>query len=216
MPSDLDQAVSNAIASGVSAPVDILAWLLRKSGLPGNYEKPVMGSDWMREKGLTKEVRPGGAQVVGETVGSLVDPLAPLSKAALAAKAAHAALYAGALRKDLLASTAVEPSKLARFGDVTPELTSPSLAITKNDIGRFNNRPLTLIAREGVFDPRTSNTTLHAFDAYTPRRNQIAAMPESRFETRRLQLEEQYAKHPELQAIAIQELLREQANRRLA
>jgi hypothetical protein len=80
MASDLDQALSNAIASGVSAPVDLITWLLRKGGLP--IDKPVGGSDWMREKGLTKDVAPGGAQVVGETVGSLVDPLSSLGAGA--------------------------------------------------------------------------------------------------------------------------------------
>lgn len=82
MANDLDQAVSNSIAGGVSTPIDVIAWLLRKAGVPG-VEKPVLGSDWMREKGLTKPVSSVGAEVVGETVGNLMDPLAATGKTAI-------------------------------------------------------------------------------------------------------------------------------------
>lgn len=81
MANDLDQSVSNAIAGGVSAPIDLIAWALRKAGVPG-LEKPVGGADWMAEKGLTRPVQPGPGQVVGETIGNLVDPLSGLSAAA--------------------------------------------------------------------------------------------------------------------------------------
>lgn len=42
---DFGQAASNAVASNVSAPVDGIAWLLRKLGV--NVGTPVGGSDWM-------------------------------------------------------------------------------------------------------------------------------------------------------------------------
>lgn len=84
MANDLDQSVSNAIAGGVSAPIDLIAWALRKAGVPG-VEKPVLGSDWMREKGLTRPVQPGPGQVVGETIGNLLDPLSALGSASKAA-----------------------------------------------------------------------------------------------------------------------------------
>ena len=77
MANDLDQSVSNAIAGGVSAPIDLIAWALRKAGVPG-VEKPVLGSDWMREKGLTRTVQQGPGQVVGETIGNLLDLLITL------------------------------------------------------------------------------------------------------------------------------------------
>jgi hypothetical protein len=63
------QSASNTVAENVSVPVDAIAWALRKTGIPVN--KPVLGSDWMREKGLTKDVEQGGAQLAGETVGML-------------------------------------------------------------------------------------------------------------------------------------------------
>lgn len=86
MANDLDQSVSNAIAGGVSAPVDLIAWALRKAGVPG-LEKPVMGSDWMREKGLTAPVKSQGAAIVGETLGNLADPAAAIGKGVAATKA---------------------------------------------------------------------------------------------------------------------------------
>ena len=102
MPNEFDQAVSNAIAGGVSAPVDLLAWLLRKGGV--SVEKPVLGSEWMREKGLTREVPQSAASIGGETVGSLVDPLGSAGAASkamiiLAARLKQADTVASALRK---------------------------------------------------------------------------------------------------------------------
>lgn len=75
------QSASNAIAGAVSTPVDAIAWALRKGGL--DIKKPIGGSDWMREKGLTADVAPGGRQILGEVAGSLADPIAPISKAAM-------------------------------------------------------------------------------------------------------------------------------------
>lgn len=82
MANDLDQSVSNAIAGGVSAPIDLIAWALRKAGVPG-VEKPVLGSDWMREKGLTAPVKSQSAAIVGETIGNLLDPAAAAGKTAI-------------------------------------------------------------------------------------------------------------------------------------
>lgn len=72
---DFLQAASNTAASNVSAPVDGLAWLLRKMGadIPSN---PVMGSEWMQEKGLTKPVAQSGYSLAGETMGLLAPMLA--------------------------------------------------------------------------------------------------------------------------------------------
>ena len=66
------QAASNVAADNVAFPVDALAWLLRKAGVPVPAN-PVMGSDWLRERGLTAPVEPGWSKVAGETVG-LVSP----------------------------------------------------------------------------------------------------------------------------------------------
>ena len=66
------QAASNVAADNVAFPVDALAWLLRKAGVPVPAN-PVLGSDWLRERGLTAPVEPGWSKVAGETVG-LVSP----------------------------------------------------------------------------------------------------------------------------------------------
>lgn len=66
------QSASNTVSENVSAPVDAIAWALRKAGMPVN--KPVMGSDWMREKGLTAPVQEGVSKVAGDTLG-MISPL---------------------------------------------------------------------------------------------------------------------------------------------
>ena len=63
------QAASNTTADAVAAPVDGLAWLLRRMGVP--VDNPVGGSEWMRQQGLTATVQPGASKVVGETFGLL-------------------------------------------------------------------------------------------------------------------------------------------------
>lgn len=67
------QAASNSVAETVSAPIDAITWALRKAGMP--IDKPVMGSDWMAEKGLTRPTQEGASKMAGEFVG-MVSPLA--------------------------------------------------------------------------------------------------------------------------------------------
>jgi predicted GNAT family acetyltransferase len=74
-------------------PVDALAWALRKVGLPVG-DKPVMGSDWMREKGLTAPVQEGASKVVGDTIG-MISPMG-LSK-----QGAQAIMEVGSKMKNL-------------------------------------------------------------------------------------------------------------------
>lgn len=71
---DTAQSASNAIASNVSGPVDLIAAALRGVGLPAN--NPVGGSQWMAEKGLTREVEMGAPRIVGETLGMVGPALA--------------------------------------------------------------------------------------------------------------------------------------------
>jgi len=66
---DTAQSASNSAASGLSAPVDLIAWALRKAG--ADVPTPIGGSDWMEQKGLTKPVEQGVPQVIGETIGGL-------------------------------------------------------------------------------------------------------------------------------------------------
>lgn len=76
---DVAQGASNAVASNVSAPVDLLAWLLRKGGVP-MPSNPVGGSDWMAQKGLTREPQNRNAGLVGEFAG-LTGPMVAAAKA---------------------------------------------------------------------------------------------------------------------------------------
>jgi hypothetical protein len=76
---DFAQGASNNAASNVAAPVDALAWLLRKGGLP-IPENPVMGSDWMRQKGLTAEPENKIAGLLGDAAGAAI-PLSYIQKA---------------------------------------------------------------------------------------------------------------------------------------
>jgi hypothetical protein len=61
------QGASNSAASTVSAPVDGIAWLLRQAGM--NVDKPVGGSDWMAQQGLTAEPKNRMAGLLGEGLG---------------------------------------------------------------------------------------------------------------------------------------------------
>jgi hypothetical protein len=83
------QGASNAAASNVSAPVDAIAWALRKAGVPVG-DTPMGGSDWMRQKGLTAEA-PGASGLIGESVGGV----APIVASAKAAQIAKGLLQAG-------------------------------------------------------------------------------------------------------------------------
>ena len=83
---DTAQSASNAIASNVSGPVDLIAAGLRGVGLP-IPQNPAGGSQWMAERGLTAPVQQGVAQVIGDTIGlagpALVANFAPQIAGAL-------------------------------------------------------------------------------------------------------------------------------------
>ena len=83
---DTAQSASNAIASNVSGPVDLIAAGLRGVGLP-IPQNPAGGSQWMAERGLTAPVQQGVAQVIGDTIGlagpALVANFAPQIASAL-------------------------------------------------------------------------------------------------------------------------------------
>jgi hypothetical protein len=68
---DTAQSASNAVAGNVSAPVDLLAAALRKTGLniPDNA---VGGSVWMQQNGLTTPVEDGMPKYIGEAVGGVL------------------------------------------------------------------------------------------------------------------------------------------------
>jgi GNAT superfamily N-acetyltransferase len=75
---DMFQAASNSAADTVSAPIDALAWALRRAGVP--VGEAFGGSEWMRRKGLTAQPQNPLAALVGETAG-LVSPLVAAARA---------------------------------------------------------------------------------------------------------------------------------------
>lgn len=87
---DTVQSASNTVASGVSAPVDLIAAGLRKVGVP-IPQAPVGGSQWMENMGLTVPVEDGIPKLAGETLGMIV-PMAATAKAPQIAAAANRGL----------------------------------------------------------------------------------------------------------------------------
>jgi len=83
---DTAQSASNAIASNVSGPVDLLGMGLRGIGLPVP-QNAFGGSQWMAEKGLTKEVPMGAPRIIGETLG-MAGPALATAKAPQIARGA--------------------------------------------------------------------------------------------------------------------------------
>jgi hypothetical protein len=76
---DFVQGASNAAASNVSGPVDLLAFALRKMGFPVP-EDPVLGAKWLADRGITVQPQNRVAGMLGETAG-LVAPIAAAAKA---------------------------------------------------------------------------------------------------------------------------------------
>ena len=72
---DFLQGASNSAASTVSAPVDGLAWLLRKAGAKVG-DNPIGGSDWMRANGLTQEPQNKLMGLLGEAAGGVAPMVA--------------------------------------------------------------------------------------------------------------------------------------------
>jgi hypothetical protein len=143
------QSASNMVVENVSAPVDGLAWLLKKAGVSVG-DKPVMGSDWMRDKGLTIPTQEGASKVVGDTIGLL----APMG---LTKGGAQAMMEVGGKMKNLPVGLSIKDvSKeypLAPAGTRYEEFTGDLTYMTPDEyIGRV--RPLTLddVAQENIDD----------------------------------------------------------------
>ena len=73
------QGASNSAASVVSAPVDGINWALGKVGVPVS-NKPVGGSEWLREAGFTVEPKNKNAGLLGEAIGGVL-PIVAQAKA---------------------------------------------------------------------------------------------------------------------------------------
>jgi len=87
---DTVQSASNSVASGVSAPVDLIAAGLRKVGMP-IPQAPVGGSQWMENMGLTVPVEDGIPKMAGDFLGMTV-PIIAAAKAPQIASAANKGL----------------------------------------------------------------------------------------------------------------------------
>ncbi len=68
------QSASNAVADTAAIPVDLLSEGLRAVGAP-MPQNPVMGSQWMRENGLTAPVEPGMSADLGNGIGNALTVL---------------------------------------------------------------------------------------------------------------------------------------------
>ena len=73
------QGLNNGIASNINGPVDLLALLSRKIGLP-TPDKPVLGSEWMRHYGLIAEPTDKLTGMFGDVAGNVL-PFALMTKA---------------------------------------------------------------------------------------------------------------------------------------
>ena len=74
------QGASNAAASTVTGPVDMLAWLLRKGGVDVG-DAPIGGEQWMRNQGLMATPENKLAGLLGEGLG-MAAPIVGSAKAA--------------------------------------------------------------------------------------------------------------------------------------
>jgi len=81
---DFLQSASNTAADTVAAPVDLLAWALRKAGVPVP-QNAIGGSEWLKQQGLKRDVPQSAASLAGETV-SLLSPMVAAAKAPQIAK----------------------------------------------------------------------------------------------------------------------------------
>jgi len=164
------------VASTLGVPGDIGEIINKLRGKEDSHTFPTT-EDWKENLPATG-VKGGDAY---ESVGEYANPLTPAKKLAVVPGALEAAskagLYAGALRKDLLHSHATDASNLlgtAQGNSPTfpRELYNLSLGITRNKPMDFSGNDTVLIPRFGAFDPKTSPSSLSAFDSFSPRHNQ--------------------------------------------
>jgi hypothetical protein len=126
---DVLRGASNSAAGTVSAPVDGIAWLLRKAGL--DVGQPVGGSDWMAAKGLTVQPRNPNAGLLGESLGGIL----PIVAAAKGPQIARGLLSAGENLATPVAAGPVAAQRGAVVWHGSPHLFPPT---AKNPLGEFD------------------------------------------------------------------------------
>jgi hypothetical protein len=201
---DFAQGASNSVAGNVAVPVDAIAWLLRKGGVnvPTN---PVMGSDWMAEKGLTREPQNKLAGFVGDMAG-MVAPFAAASKAPQIARGLLAGSEGAATAGKWLGKEALRPVNDAiLYGEgplrkILPE--SPKIFIGQN-AQNFDKNSLAQalkMEKEGV-DPKQIWSETGSMRAPWDKQwrqeidDSAASIPYSADRTGRADM---FVKHPEL------------------
>lgn len=91
---DAAQGASNGVTSMATAPVDGIAWLLRKAGMP-MPEQPIGGSAWAANLGLTVEPKNKLAGLLGESIGGVTPMLVGANAARIGAGVLQAAKNVG-------------------------------------------------------------------------------------------------------------------------
>lgn len=128
------QSASNAVAGNVAGPVDLIGMGLNKIGVPvGNA--PIGGTEWMKSKGLIRDVEQGPARVLGETAGLL----GPTMLTQFAPQVAGG-LLRGA--ENLAAPRTLNPQTgaIKMFGDITKSRPVPE-EINAQIVRGFNKLP---------------------------------------------------------------------------
>lgn len=164
---DTVQSASNSVASGVSAPVDLIAAGLRKVGLP-IPQAPVGGSQWMENIGLTVPVEDGIPKLAGETLGMIV-PMAATAKAPQIAAAANRGLENLAAPRTLNTPGYGGQRGAVYVGD----------KLTANIDDALNNQPMGLMGtpkQTGLQELTTLNPTGSVFSNYDPISRAIAPL----------------------------------------
>ena len=138
------QGASNAVASNVSAPVDGLAWLLRKGGLP-IPQNPVGGSDWMAQQGLTATPQNKLAGLLGETAGmvgpAVVQAAAPKIAGGLLALDDKAMDMARQGVENYMGSTGLRQDMLYHGGELVPNPTAYKQAVMTRGVPAVSSSP---------------------------------------------------------------------------
>lgn len=132
---DLIQSASNAVAGNVSGPVDMLAWGLRKAGLPIPSD-PVGGAEWMRRHGLMRDVAPSASSVAGETLG-LLAPFGAVSGAGKVSSAVRGLLDEMPTGRNASRSTSIydpKPKPQRSFAEDYPSSTAATGSKLAHDI----------------------------------------------------------------------------------
>ena len=111
------QGASNGVAGSLTGPVDGLAWLLRKAGVPVP-QAPLGGSDWMRNVGLMQEPKERMAGLLGEGIGSALPTV-------IAGKAPQIAGGLLQIERNAMAPRTLNPQTGAVLADYRGQHTAP-------------------------------------------------------------------------------------------